>query len=402
MWVNGYTKKQKIFYTMQIVLFDNKHRKQLYPFTETRSVADIRMGILTNKDRWEYISGTEVYILTEDYLQPLYNEYASGDILLIDASVIFSEEQAKKILQIPKGYYVSYSKGFIAGRFETKEQFDFSALSNLSFDKMITWKEEVLRLDYGWQIFQHNESVLQQDFAMITEGRKSAAIDDSNTCINPQNIFIEEGASISCSILNASTGVIYIGKNATIQEGCLIRGSFAMGENSLLKMGTKIYGATTLGNNCVGGGEIKNVVMFGNSNKAHEGYLGDSVIGEWCNLGAATSNSNVKNTAGIVNMYNAIHNNYVAVAQKCGVLMGDYTRTAINTSINTGSVYGVCCNIFGSGLMPKCLSNFSWGEKDKYKIDKAITDINNWQQMKNKSMSSKEVAMLNHLAQLAS
>lgn len=379
---------------MNIVLFDNKHRKQLYPFTETRAVAEIRTGILTNKERWEYISGTEVSILTEDYLQPLYNNYTSGDILLIDASVIFTEEQAKKILQIPKGYYVAYNKGFIAGRFSTTEQFNYEALNNLSFDELINWKEEVVRLDHPWQIFQLNETFIKQDFAMITEGRQSAIIDSSNTVINPKNIFVEEGASISCSVLNATNGPIYIGKNATIQEGCLVRGAFVLGENSLLKMGTKIYGATTLGNNCVGGGEIKNVVMFGNSNKAHDGYLGDSVIGEWCNLGAATNNSNVKNTAALVKVYNKASDSYVPVAQKCGVLMGDYTRTAINTSINTGSVYGVCCNVFGVGLMPKYLPNFSWGSTENYEIDKAIADIDNWKKMKHTEVNEAENEML--------
>lgn len=384
---------------MNIVLFDNKHRKQLYPFTETRAVAEIRAGILTNKERWEYISGTEVSILTEDYLQPLYNDHVSGDILLIDASVIFTEEQAQKILQIPKGYYVAYSKGFIAGRFETNEPFDFNALNNLSFDQLINWKEDVVRLDFPWQIFQLNEMLTKQDFTLITEGRNSAVIDASNTVINPKNIFIEEGATVTCSILNAANGPIYIGKNATIQEGCLIRGSLVLGENSLLKMGTKIYGATTFGNNCVGGGEIKNVIMFGNSNKAHDGYLGDSVIGEWCNLGAATNNSNIKNTGGLVNVYNKQNKAYITVAQKCGVLMGDYTRTAINTSINTGSVYGVCCNVFGAGLMPKYLPDFSWGVNEQYEIDKAIDGINNWKKLKHTEVSAAEKDMLHYLHQ---
>ena len=382
---------------MQIVLFDNKHREKLFPLTATRAVAEIRTGIFTNKERWEYIAGTDVNILTEDYLQPLYNDYVSGDILLIDASVIFTEEQARKILQIPKGYYVSYSKGFIAGRFETNEKFDFEALNNLSFDKMINWKEEVIRLDYPWQIFQHNDTFIRNDFALITDGRKSQPIDASNTVIAAENIFVEEGADISCSILNASTGPIYIGKNATIQEGCMIRGACVIGENSLLKMGTKIYGATTFGINCVAGGEIKNIVMFGNSNKAHDGYLGDSVIGEWCNFGAATSNSNVKNTAGIISVWCNATKAQVAVGQKCGAIVGDYTRTAINSSINTGSVFGVCCNVFGEGLLPKQLANFSWGTMDKYELEKAIIDIGNWKKMKGQSLSEIEIEVLKNL-----
>lgn len=383
---------------MQIVLFDNKHRNKLYPFTQTHAVADLRMGILTNKERWEYISGTEVWVLTEDYLQPIYNEHISGDILLIDASVIFTEEQAQKILQIPTGYYAAYSKGFIAGRFTTNESFDFNALNNLSFDKMINWKDEVLRLDHPWQIFQWNEAMIKSDFALITEGRKSASIDESNTVINPQNIFVEEGAHISCSILNASTGYIYIGKNAIIMEGCLIRGSFALCENSLLKMGAKIYGATTLGPNCVGGGEIKNTVMLANSNKAHDGYLGDSVIGEWCNLGAVTSNSNVKNNAGIVGIQSN-DGTVTDVAQKCGVLMGDYTRTAINSSINTGSVYGISCNVFGTGLLPKKLNDFTWGTEAKYNFEKALNDIDNWKKMKGQNLNETEIKVLQSLYQ---
>ncbi len=384
---------------MQIVLFDNKQRNKLYPLTEIRAVADIRAGILTNKERWEYISGTEVFVLTENYLQPLYNDYISGDILLIDASVIFNEEQAKKILQIPQGYYVSYSKGFIAGRFQSIEKFDFSALNNLSFDKLINWKEEVFRLEFPWQIIQNNQQLFKQDFELLTEGRVTQPLNNSNTLIAPENIFVEEGAEINYSILNASTGPIYISKNATIQEGCLIRGSFFLGENSLLKMGTKIYGTTILGANCVGGGEIKNSILFANSNKAHDGYLGDSVIAEWCNLGASTNVSNLKNNAGIIKIWNEAVQTNIEVGQKCGVIMGDYTRTAINSTINSGSIFGISCNVFGEGFLPKQITNFSWGLNDKYDIEKVIIDIANWTELKQKSLSTIEVEILSHLYQ---
>jgi NDP-sugar pyrophosphorylase family protein len=182
-------------------------------------------------------------------------------------------------------------------------------------------------------------------------------------------------------------------------EGCQVRGPFALCEGAVLKMGTKVYGATTIGPHSVIGGEVKNSIFFGNSNKAHEGYIGDSVIGEWCNLGAGTSNSNVKNTAGEVKTWNYSHNDYITAGTKCGVIMGDHSKTAINTSINTGTVIGVCCNVFGEGLTPNVLQNFSWGLKDTklYDIDKALSDITSWKKMKNKTLSEPEAKMLKHI-----
>ncbi len=300
---------------MQIVLFDNKHRNKLYPLTETRAIADFKTGIFTIKERWEYFSGTEVLILTETYLQDLYNKNIFGDILLIDASVIFSEQQAKKILQIPSGYYISYAKGFIAGRFTTKEIFDNESLNNLSFDKMVDWKDEVLRIDYPWQLFQNNDTFIRNDFKLITEGRTSNKIDKSNTVIKPEDIFVEDGIDLKYSFLNASTGPIYIGKNVTIMEGCFLRGPLVIGDNSLIKIGAKIYGATTIGSNCVVAGEVKNSIIFNNSNKAHDGYLGDSVIGSWCILGAGTHNSNLKIYAGEIFVWNKSSKSKVAVGE---------------------------------------------------------------------------------------
>ena len=192
-----------------------------------------------------------------------------------------------------------------------------------------------------------------------------------------ENIFVEAGATISYSILNASEGPIYIGKNAEIQEGSVIRGPFALCEGSRVKMGAKIYGATTIGPYCLADGEIKNSILMGYSNKAHDGYLGDSVIGVWCNLGAGTSNSNLKNTAGIVKVWSKEKNDYLDAGNKCGLLMGDYSRSAINTSFNTGTVAGISCNIFGNVFPFKFIEDFTWGQ-EKYIFEKAISDINNW------------------------
>ena len=198
------------------------------------------------------------------------------------------------------------------------------------------------------------------------------------------------------SILNATGGPIYIGKNSQVMEGCMVRGPFALGEGSVLKMGTKIYGATTLGPYCIGAGEIKNSVLFGYSNKAHDGYLGDSVIGEWCNLGAGTTNSNIKNTAGIVNIHNEFKKQSFPAGFKCGLLMGDYSRSAINTSFNTGSVVGCSSNVFGEGFPPTFTDSFSWGNK-KYKLNKALEHIDNWKKLKGHILSQQEKILLSEL-----
>lgn len=255
------------------------------------------------------------------------------------------------------------------------------------------------QLQYPWHIFQLNEEALISDFYLLTNGRNSQPIPSSVQTIAPENIFIEEGASISYSILNASTGPIYIGKQAIIMEGSFIRGPFACCEKAVVKMGTKIYGATTIGPHCTVGGEIKNSVLFGYSNKAHDGYLGDSVIGEWCNLGAGTSNSNLKNNAGVVKVWDQTTGQFTPAGMKCGLLMGDYSRSAINTSFNTGTVVGVSANVFGTGLLPKYIPSFSWGtvQNARYDWGKAIRDIAGWKKLKNQSLSDHEIQTLKHI-----
>ena len=254
-------------------------------------------------------------------------------------------------------------------------------------------------LHHPWEIFQLNDAALRSDFQLITHGRRSQPIPASIQAICPENIFIEPGARISYSILNASTGPIYIGANAEIMEGCLIRGPLALCEGAILKMGTKIYGATTIGPYSTAGGEIKNSVIFGYSNKGHDGYLGDSVIGEWCNLGAGTSTSNVKNNAAAVRVWDQPTASYKEAGPKCGLLMGDYSRSAINTSFNTGTLTGACCNIFGPGLTPKFIPSFSWGHspQTKYEWEKALRDIANWKKMKKRSLTDAEILTLKHI-----
>jgi UDP-N-acetylglucosamine diphosphorylase / glucose-1-phosphate thymidylyltransferase / UDP-N-acetylgalactosamine diphosphorylase / glucosamine-1-phosphate N-acetyltransferase / galactosamine-1-phosphate N-acetyltransferase len=351
---------------MKIVLNDTSVRAGLYPFGIINPVSSIRVGILTIKEKWEKITGAEVFESVESFLDAVNDKNEKPD-LIIDSNIVPSkiwwQQQASS----------------------------FNKVEITPTDSNI-----VKTIKHPWQIFQINDWAIRQDYDLITTGRSSQLISSTNKIIASGNIFIEEGAKVEYSIINASTGPVYIGKNAEVMEGCSIRGPFSIGEGSVLKMGAKVYGATTLGPFCMGGGEIKNSVFFGFSNKAHDGYLGDSVLGEWCNLGAGTSNSNIKNTAGVVKLWNNETQNYLPAGLKAGLIMGDYSRAAINTSFNTGTVVGICCNVFGEGFPPKFISDFTWG-KERYTFAKILEDINNWKQLKNKSITEREIEILKKL-----
>ncbi|HEY6977278.1 MAG TPA: putative sugar nucleotidyl transferase [Chitinophagaceae bacterium] len=383
---------------MDLVLFDNAERTKLYPLSKTCAVADLRIGLFTPRERWAHLTNKNVYIHTENYLSLLYEPLPEGTYLWIDANLVPDEDLIDQILDLKENEAIADSFGLIAG---------CKSFSNNSFSPSIALQDfmairknnDTKRLEYPWQIFQWNDKMLRRDFNYISSLKKSAALPANNQYVNPKQIFIEKGAEVNFSTINAATGPVYIGKDSVIMEGSMIRGPFALCENAILKMGTKIYGATTLGPCCVGGGEIKNVVMQGYSNKAHDGYLGDSVIGRWCNLGAGTSNSNVKNTGGIVKMWNGFTKGFISVDLKCGFVMGDYSRTAINTSLNTGTVAGVCCNVFGEGLPPKYIPDFQWGFKDitKYNFEKALQDIANWKKMKDGVLTEAETKILKYI-----
>lgn len=257
--------------------------------------------------------------------------------------------------------------------------------------------QEVTFVQDQIQLLSLHAKWIERDLQWIKVKRKSQPIDSSNKVVLPENIFIEEGATILCSNLNASEGPIYIGKDAIVMEGTSIRGPFVLGQKGVVKMNASIYGATTIGPYCLAGGEIKNSVLMGFSNKGHEGYLGDSIIGYWCNIGAGTCNSNLKNTAGTVQMWNEFKQEWEEVGQKMGMLMGDYSRFAIQSSINTGSYIGVSANIFGNGLLPKNLPNFTWGILPGYQYDKAISDLNNWKKIKGFTITEAEKLILKHL-----
>jgi UDP-N-acetylglucosamine diphosphorylase/glucosamine-1-phosphate N-acetyltransferase len=246
-------------------------------------------------------------------------------------------------------------------------------------------------------LLQLHALFIKHDFECIKANRKSGTIENSNRVLHSENVFIEEGATVLCSNLNATEGPIYIGKEAVVMEGASIRGPFVLGQRGVVKMNTSIYGSTSIGPSCIAGGEIKNSIIMGYSNKGHDGYLGDSIIGHWCNVGAGTSNSNIKNTAGPIQMWNESKQVWDTVGQKMGMLVGDYSRFAIQSSINTGSYIGVSANIFGNGLLPKNIPNFTWGVLPGYQFEKAIEDIQNWKKLKGLSITKEEQQILLHL-----
>lgn len=375
--------------------------ENLYPFTLTRQIQDIRVGILTIREKWEKILGLPSFDSQEDDYKDLDRSITlqdaarDGVCLMIHGNVLPSPKLVKAIRGLKDGEFISVNgNAGIVFRFTQKQ---VTEKFKINVTRPVIIKEDIRTIKFPWEIFQLNDWAIRSDFQLLTKKRKSQPIPKNNKVVNPSDIFIEKGANVRCSLINASTGPVYIGKNAEVMEGAMIRGPFALGEGACLKMGAKAYGATTIGPYSVAGGEIKNTVLFGYSNKAHDGYLGDSVIGEWCNLGAGTTNSNLKNNAGEVNIWTP--KGQLNAGMKCGVMMGDYTRTAINTSINTGTVIGVSCNVFGSGLTPKYIPNFSWGSEgvNRYDFEKAIKDIEGWKKLKSCALSDNERSILKYI-----
>jgi UDP-N-acetylglucosamine diphosphorylase/glucosamine-1-phosphate N-acetyltransferase len=386
----------KIIFTEEFCQPENLH-----PFTLTRQIQDIRIGIFTIREKWERWLGLPSFDKWEDDYKDIdrsirIDKNIGDDVfLMIHGNVLPTPKIIKTISKLKNGELIAVNGGAgIIFRFTKKEIVE---PHKIKVSRAITIKDKIKALQYPWEIFQWSEEAILQDFNLVTTERKSQSISKTNTVIKPSQIFIEKGARVEHSILNASTGPIYIGRKAEVMEGCMIRGPFALGEGSVLKMGSKMYGATSIGPYCAAAGEIKNSVLFGFSNKAHDGYLGDSVIGEWCNLGAGTSNSNLKNNAGEVKIWTP--KGQMIAGTKCGVLMGDYSKTAINTSLNTGTVIGACCNVIGAGLTPKYLPSFSWGNDgiDRYDFEKAIADIKNWKKLKGRKLSKNEVNILKYV-----
>lgn len=342
---------------MNYILFDGSVRDQLLPFTFTRPVADIRVGILTIREKWEHYLGFTITTITEEYLSEKYPMVELDKNVLINASFLPSENLVQLIKGLSENQAIFYKEEPLAFFTTEDQEVDFD-----TFDVIEYSYDDVLRIEHTWDIFSKNAEAIQRDFTLLTNGRDSQPIPEFTVAFQKKNIFIEEGAKLPLCSLNATDGPIYIGKNAEIMEGAMIRGPFALCDHATVKMGAKIYGGTTVGPHSKVGGEVNNSVIFGFSNKGHDGFLGNSVLGEWCNLGADTNNSNLKNNYAEVRLWDYETEGFARTGlQFCGLMMGDHSKCGINTMFNTGTVVGVSANIFGSGFPRNFIPSFSWG-----------------------------------------
>ncbi|GAC1421163.1 MAG: GlmU family protein [Flavisolibacter sp.] len=387
---------KKIVFTEEFCQPEN-----LLPFTLTRRIQDIRVGLLTIREKWELFLGIESFDQTAgDYKDGLrsitIDQQIGKDIIyLVHANILPSVSLVKKLKKLQPGECISLPKLesiiYCISRDQVLDSY------KIRVNKSVSFEEKVCEINWPWDIIRQNKEAIEQDIALLKHHRKLQQPSKSNHFINKENVYMEKGVIAEHCSFNASEGPIYIEKNAVLMEGCLLRGPIAIGEAAVLKMGSKIYGATTIGPKCLVGGEIKNSIFFDHSNKAHDGYIGDAVIGAWCNLGAGTSNSNIKNNASSVMVWTK--GGIKDAGIKCGTFIGDYTRTAINTSINTGTVMGVAANVFGLGLTPKYIPNFSWGSEgiQRYRFEKSLLDIKNWMQLKEENLTDREKVILKHI-----
>ena len=384
---------------MNYILFDGPHRNALLPFTFTRPVADILIGIMTIRQKWEMYLETTTTTLTEEYLSEKFPMVELEHNVMINASFLPSAILSEMIQNLKPNQAVFKDDEVIA--FYTHEE-----QTEVVFDdyEIIEYNENCIAVCNTWDIFSKNDAAIREDFEFLTKNRKSQPIPKSVNVIAPANIFIEEGAKLEFVTLNASTGPIYIGKNTEIMEGAVIRGPFALCENAQVKMSAKIYGATTVGIGSRVGGEVKNCVIFANANKGHDGFLGDSVLGEWCNIGADSNNSNLKNNYEEVRLWSYETEGFAKTGlQFCGLMMGDHSKCGINTMFNTGTVVGVSANIFGSGFPRNFVPSFSWGGASgftTYLTNKAFETARLVLSRRNIVFDEKEAAILEHVFEI--
>ncbi len=383
---------------MNSVLFDGNSRNSLLPFTFTRPVAEIRCGILTLREKWERHLGATTSTVTEDYLSDKWPLVELEENILINASFCPTPELVKQILSLKEGEAI-FDKEEVVAFFSTE-----GSVVNFDQLKKIPLEGEPFRIRNTWDIFHLNGVAIEADFELLTRKRKGASISSTNQIRGEEHIFIEEGAVVENAIINADKGPVYIASGAEVMEGSIIRGPFALGEGAIVKMGAKIYGPTTVGPFSKAGGEIQNCVIFGYSNKSHDGYLGNSVVGEWCNLGADSNTSNLKNNYAEVRLWNYETRGFARTGlQFCGLMMGDHSKSGINTMFNTGTVVGVSANIFGSGFPRNFIPSFSWGGSAgmvTFKTEKAFEVAEKVMERKGLPFSDQDRAILEHVFEL--
>ncbi len=357
---------------MNFILFDDKQiKKSLLPLTYFRPVSDIRCGIFTIKEKWTHLLNGPVSVLSADYLSNKFPVHFENDNVYINSALLPDKNLLSAINQLQTNEQLVYKNKTLAFR---AEKLSWETCQDFK-GKIIVYQKPVNTIEKLYDIFQKNGEQIKMDYDLITRNRSSQELSQTNVKIGAHPVFIEEGAVVEAVIFNTEAGPVYVGKNVKILEGSMIRGPFAALDNSVVKMGAKIYGGTTLGPNTKAGGEIKETVFFGNSNKGHDGYLGDSVIAEWCNLGANTNNSNLKNNYSNVKLWDYTQMDFVDTGlQFCGLIMGDHSKCGIATMFNTGTVVGVSSNIFGGDYQPKFFPSFKWGGQQytDYRYDKAV------------------------------
>lgn len=384
---------------MNYILFDSAVREALKPFTFTRPVADIRFGILTIREKWEHYLGASTSSKTEEYLSEKFPLLQGEHNIFINGSCLPDKNLVQEINKLKAGEALVKSGELVACA--TGSSIELAGPEHYNARE---YEAEIFWLRNTWDIFSRNGETLEADYELITKDRKSAPLSDTNKVINPERIFLEEGARVEYSILNASNGPIYIGKNAEVMEGNMIRGGFALCENAVVKMGAKIYGPTTVGPYGKVCGEVSNSVIFGYSSKGHDGYLGNSVLGEWCNIGADSNNSNLKNNYARVRLWNYATERFDHTGlQFCGLMMGDHSKTAINTMFNTGTVIGVNSNIYVPGFPRNFVPSFSWGGASgfsAYMPEKAYEAAKVMMARRNVEFTEADAKMLKHIFEI--
>ncbi len=388
---------------MNTVLFDDVSWHQLKPLTFTRPIAKLRVGIDTIQEKWQDaldVPIEQISFYTQDYLSKKYPAQLQEDNLFVNASVFPNEALIAEIKSLKPQEYLIKDETIIA--FRKQGKILEKGLFDLRGQKTLKTQNDFVKLNHVWDIFRLNEQAIKDDFKRLTKGKTSQSLHESNIVIgDPNDLFLEEGSSAYASTFNTMDGPIYIGKNAKVLEGGNFKGSLAICENAVTKMAAKIYKGTTLGPYAKVGGELSNVVIQGYSNKGHDGYLGNAVIGEWCNLGADTNCSNLKNNYGEIKVWSYPQNDFVKSGlQFCGLLMGDHSKSAINTMFNTGTIVGVAANIFGAGFPPKHIPSFSWGgykDSPTYQLDKAFETAERVMKRREKVLSDEDKEILQYL-----